>query len=136
MATRTAEGEPEADAEVAVSIRHRPAHTLVALRGEIDIATAPALRERLFDLLHPGMKLLILDLSEVSFCAAAGLAVMIGTQRRATPLGITLHLIAPQPQTAQLLHITGLDRSLTIHPTLPDSLAFPPSTGGVMECRP
>lgn len=112
-------------ADIGLSAFHRPAHTLVRLRGDLDIATAPALRERLLALLmlHPGMKALILDLSAVSFCDASGLAVLIGTHRRAALLGITLHLAAPRSRVAELLHLTGLDRSLTIHPTLPDALA-------------
>jgi anti-anti-sigma factor len=105
--------------EVAVSVLHRPANTVVALRGDIDIATAPALRERLFGLLRPGMRLLILDLSGVPFCGAAGLAVLIGTRRRAISLGITVHLSALRPQTAKVMRITGLDRSFTIHPAHP-----------------
>jgi anti-anti-sigma factor len=106
--------------------RRRPGHTIVALRGDLDIATAPALRKHLIGTLHdstPSARLLILDLSEVAFCDAAGLAVLIGTQRRAHGLGITVRLVAPQPQVVKLLHITGLDRVLTIDHTLPDALA-------------
>jgi anti-anti-sigma factor len=122
MTALTVHTHPRA-ADVALSIRHHPTHTLVALRGEIDIVTAPTLRERLRGLLRSGMKLLVLDLAEVSFCDATGLAVMIGTQRRATSLGITLRLVSPRPQITAVLRITGLDRSLHIHRTLSDALA-------------
>jgi anti-anti-sigma factor len=81
------------------------------------------LRERLTVLLQPGMGLLIFDLSDVSFCDAAGLAVLIGTQRRATAIGIALCLAAPRPQVTNILHVTGLDRALTIHPTRAAALA-------------
>jgi anti-anti-sigma factor len=112
-------------ADISLSALHHPTHTLVRLRGDLDIAAAPALRQRLLVLLllHPGMKVLMLDLSAVSFCDASGLAVLIGTHRRATQLGITLHLAAPHPHITKLIHLTGLDRNLTIHPTLPDALA-------------
>ncbi|SEG24810.1 anti-anti-sigma factor [Thermomonospora echinospora] len=105
----------------------RPEHTLVALHGELDLATTAVLRERLLATLHHGTRLLIIDLSGVSFCDAAGLTVLLGTQRRAAGLGITLSLAAPNPQVAKLLRITGLDRSLTVHPTLHDALASPPT---------
>ncbi|GAA2636992.1 STAS domain-containing protein [Actinomadura fulvescens] len=104
-----------APAEVAMPTRRRPGHTIVALHGELDIAAAPALREHLVGALGHSPRLLTLDLSEVSFCDAAGLAVLIGTQRRATALGITLHLAAPNPQVTKLLRVTGLDRVLTVH---------------------
>ncbi|MEV3924895.1 STAS domain-containing protein [Actinomadura coerulea] len=89
---------------------------ILALRGDLDMASAPALGEHLLAALPPGPRLLILDLSEVSFCDAAGLTMLIGVQRRAAGLGITLHLSAPRPQVAKLLRITGLDRGLNNPP--------------------
>ncbi|MEV0230773.1 STAS domain-containing protein [Nonomuraea sp. NPDC050786] len=88
------------------------APTTVRLTGEIDICTSPALRSRLLGTLKCSTSLLILDLSAVSFCDAAGLAVLVGTQRSARTMGITLALAAPRPAMSKLLHITGLDRSL------------------------
>ncbi|XVQ11597.1 STAS domain-containing protein [Spirillospora sp. CA-255316] len=92
----------------------RPGHTIVALHGELDIASAPALREHLLGTLQHSARLLILDLGEVSFCDATGLAVLIGLQRRATGLGVTLQLANVRPQVAKLLRITGLNRSLSV----------------------
>ena len=99
------------------------ARTIVRLRGALDVAAATALRERLFGVLHPGMTLLVLDLSRVPSCDPAGLAVLIGTQRRARLLGIVMRVAAPSLPVAQLLRLTGLDRSLTICPDLRGALA-------------
>jgi anti-anti-sigma factor len=96
---------------------------VVRLRGALDTAAAPALRERVIGLLHPGMRLLVLDLSRVPSCDPAGLAVLIGTQRRARPLGIVVLLAAPSLPVARLLRLTGLDRSFTICPDLRGALA-------------
>ena len=116
MTAPTAARRLPAPAEVDMPTHARPGHTILALHGDLDIAAAPALREHLLNALHHSARLLTLDLGAVSFCDAAGLAVLIGAQRRATALGITLRLTAPRPQIAELLHITGLDRSLTTHP--------------------
>jgi anti-anti-sigma factor len=97
--------------------------TIVRLRGALDFDAAPALRERLIDVLHRGAGLLVLDLSGVLSCDASGLAVLIGTQRRARLLGIMVRLAAPSPPIAKLLRSTGLDRSFTICPDLPGALA-------------
>jgi anti-anti-sigma factor len=99
------------------------ARTIVRLRGALDFAAAPALRERLIGLLHPGTRLLVLDLSRVSSCEPAGLAVLVGTQRRARLLGIVVRLVAPSLPVAKLLRLTGLDRSLTICADLRGALA-------------
>jgi anti-anti-sigma factor len=112
-------------AQASLSVLSRPACTIARLEGELDIATVPALRERLLGLLGllgPGVRLLIIDLSGVSFCDVAGLAVLIGTQRRATVLGIAVRLADPRPQVAKLLRITGLDHRFTICATLAATL--------------
>src|SRR6185312_10818161 len=83
----------------------------------------PALRERLTGMLHPGTQLLILDLSRVSSCDPAGLAVLVGAQRRARPLGIVVRLVAPSLPVSKRLRLTGLDRKLTICPNLAAALA-------------
>jgi anti-anti-sigma factor len=101
----------------------RGARTVVRLRGALDVAGAPALRERLIGLLNPGMRLVVLDLSRVSSCDAAGLAVLVGTQRRAGLLGIVVRLAAPSLPVATLLRLTGLERNLTICPDLSSALA-------------
>jgi anti-anti-sigma factor len=99
------------------------ARTIVRLGGVLDFAAAPALRERLIGMLHPGTRLLVLDLSRVPSCDPAGLAVLIGIQRRARQLGIVVCLAAPSLPVAHLLRLTGLDRSLTICPDLRGALA-------------
>ncbi|MER6950494.1 STAS domain-containing protein [Nonomuraea sp. NPDC000554] len=90
------------------------APTTVYLSGEIDIFSTKALRQSLLDLLRSSTSTFILDLSEVSFCDASGLAVLVGVQHRARAQGITLALAAPRPFMIRLLHMTGLDRSLPI----------------------
>jgi anti-anti-sigma factor len=109
-------------AQASLAVLSRPACTIASLEGELDIATVPELRERLLGVLGPGVRLLIIDLSGVSFCDVAGLAVLIGTQRRATARGVVIRLAAPRPQVLKLLRITGLDRRLTICATLADAL--------------
>jgi STAS domain-containing protein/XFP-like protein len=58
-------------AELELSVVRRLTHKGVGLRGEIDVATAPGLRDRLLTLLRCGMGPIILDLSEVLFCDAS-----------------------------------------------------------------
>ena len=91
--------------------------TVVKLTGGLDLSTAPAIREQLIDVLHRGTGLLILDLSNVLSCDTAGLAVLIGTQRRARLLGTNMRLLAPSLPVTKVLRSTGLDRSFSIHAT-------------------
>ena len=92
--------------------------TIAELAGELDIASAPALRDQLLGLLRPSSSRLVIDLSRVSFCDASGLAVLVNTARRARLLGGSLHLAAVSPQAGRVLEITGLHRHLTSFPTV------------------
>ena len=92
--------------------------TVAELTGELDIASAPALREQLLSLLRPGASSLVVDMSKVSFADASGLAVLVSAARHARQLGGCLRLAAVAPPTAQVLRITGLDRNLAIFPTV------------------
>lgn len=91
------------------------------------IASAPDLREQLLGLLRPGSSRLVIDMSKVSFCDARGLAVLVGTGRRARVLGGFLRLAAVSPQADRILRITGLHWHLPIFPTV-SAATSPPGT--------
>jgi anti-sigma B factor antagonist len=121
-AVDAAMGPAQVQAEMSLSVLSRPAVTIARLEGELDIATTPALRERLLSVVGPGVRLLVIDLSGVSFCDVSTLAVLVATQHRARGLGITVRLAAPRSQMAKLLRVTGLDQCFTICATLDDAL--------------
>jgi anti-anti-sigma factor len=103
---------------------------IIRLDGALDLVAARALRERLLGVLHRGTSLLILDLSRVLSCDMSGLAVLIGTQRRARLLGTVMRVAAPSPPVAKVLRSTGLDRSFTIYRDLSGALAGERGAGG------
>jgi anti-anti-sigma factor len=121
-AVDAARGPAQVPGEASLSVLSQPGCTIATLEGDVDIATVGALRERLLGVLSAGARLLVIDVSGVSFCDVAGLAMLIGVQRRARGRGITVRLAAPRPQMAKLLRVTGLDRSFTIGATLDDAL--------------
>jgi anti-anti-sigma factor len=104
--------------------------TIAELSGELDLASARALREQLLGLLRPGSSRLVIDLSKVSYCDARGLAVLIGTGRRARLLGGFLRLAAVSPQVDHMLHITGLHQHLGVFPTVQAATASPHGARG------
>ncbi|SEH03113.1 anti-anti-sigma factor [Nonomuraea solani] len=90
------------------------APTLVHLSGDIDIFTTARLRRRLLNALNTSTGLLVLDLSQVAFCGAGGLGVLIGVRQRAEARGITLALTGVPPRIARLLQATGLDQRFAV----------------------
>jgi anti-anti-sigma factor len=98
--------------------RRPSGHTIIAIRGDLDMATTAALRGRILTILANATTPVIVDLSAVSFCDASGLALLVGARRRARLHGLTLTLAAPRPHVTKLLRITGLDNAFAVHPTL------------------
>jgi anti-sigma B factor antagonist len=101
----------------------RDGPVIVTLKGELDIVSAPAVRERLLSLLSPDASRLVIDMSAIRYADASGLAVLVSTQRRAVLLGGTLRLAALQPEVARLLTVTGLSRQLAAYPTVQAAMA-------------
>jgi anti-sigma B factor antagonist len=119
----TAAHAVQAATEISVTALRPAGSTIAGLHGVLDVTAAPALRESLFGMLSPGVRELTVDLSEVTSCDVAVLAVLIGTQRRARARGITMRLADPGRQVAELLRVTGLDRSLTVSAAMADGLS-------------
>ena len=107
------------------SARTEGGYTIAALSGELDVACTPVLREQLLSVLRPRASRLVVDLSEVSFCDASGLAVLIGTGRRARLLGGVLRLAAPAHAVTAALRLSGLLRQFDIFPTVLAATAQP-----------
>jgi anti-anti-sigma factor len=111
---------------LSLSTRTERAHVIATLSGELDIASAPVLREQLLGLLRPAASRLILDLSAVSYADASGLAVLVGTKRRAGLLGGSLRLAAPAPAVTRVLSLTGTNRQFDIFPTVQAAITSSP----------
>lgn len=86
--------------------------THIALRGELDVSSAPALRARIRSALAAGDRTVVLDLSMVPFIDAVALGVLVGGWRRARDAGGDLALAAVTDPVRQVLEMTGLTQLL------------------------
>ena len=80
---------------------------LIALAGEIDLATAPLLRTALEQCLRDGMSTVDIDLTAVTFCDCYGLGVLLDVAQHAFAAGGALRLRHPSAAVARLLTLTG-----------------------------
>ncbi len=83
---------------------------VVAPRGELDLATADQLSERLAE--HEGAALLVLDLRGLTFMDSSGVALVLEHQRRAEAAGKDFRLVAGVGEVQRLFEVTGLVRHL------------------------
>jgi anti-sigma B factor antagonist len=104
-----------------IQVRRDRGYTIVAVTGEVDIATVTRLRERLFELAASG-RTLVVDLDQVSFIDSAGLAALVGTARRTAAHGASLQVVCTRPRIRQLFRLTGLDAQVPLARTLDRAL--------------
>ena len=88
---------------------------VVAVEGELDLFTAPFLRDEVRDAIKQDGAWLVLDLQQLSFMDSSGLSVLIEAWRLATSEGGGVSLAAPQAPVARILRTTGLDRRIKVY---------------------
>jgi anti-sigma B factor antagonist len=89
-------------------------HVTLRLAGEVDLSTAPDVREACLNALHQYGPNLRLDLSRVEFLDSTGLEVLLATRRRANLAGGQLELIDPTHAVLRVLEVTGVARLFEI----------------------
>jgi anti-sigma B factor antagonist len=102
--------------------------TVVAVGGEIDVASAPQLRDCLNQTIDAGNRQLVVDLRRVSFMDSVGLGVLVGALRRLRGHhdGLIRLICAPNGLVVRILRLTGLDRVFPLHASLADALGGAP----------
>lgn len=108
--------EPATDLALTVGIRREPTYVLVTVAGQVDIATAPDLGERLSALVAEGSAVVV-DLDQVSFIDAAGLGVLARVARQAAARRSSLHVVCGQPRTRRLLRLTVVGATVPLSAT-------------------
>lgn len=96
--------------------------------GEIDLYTAPQLRDELLGALEDGARRLVIDMSKVEFCDSTGISVLLSAMKRFREKDGDLELVAPKPAVTKVLEVTGLHEVFTVHSDL-DVLPVTAGTG-------
>jgi anti-sigma B factor antagonist len=112
-----------AEADLLVDTTDRDGWTVVQVAGEVDLYTAPKLKERLGELTTGGHIRLVVDLRGVEFLDSTGLGVLIGALKRCREKGGSLVLAGAREPVRKVLGITGLDRVFTVRETVEDAVS-------------
>jgi len=96
---------------------------VVNVEGEIDIYTAPQLRELLIDLAGKGSYQLVVNLEKVGFLDSTGLGVLVGGLQRVRPHDGSLDLVCTQERILKIFKITGLTKVFGIYQTVDQAIA-------------
>ena len=96
---------------------------VIDVQGEIDIYTAPRLRELLIDLVSTHNYQLVVNLDEVGFLDSTGLGVLIGGLKRVRAHDGSLDLVCTQQPILKILKVTGLTEVFGIYETVDQAIA-------------
>lgn len=91
---------------------------VLSVRGEIDLSTAPELREHLLMLASNEPSVVIVDLSDVTFLDSTALGVLVSGLKRLRSEGGDLRLVVNRPNLLKVFEITGLTDLFSMHETL------------------
>jgi anti-sigma B factor antagonist len=99
--------------------------SILTLRGEIDVYTAPRLRQAIIELVEGGERNIVVDMEKVDFLDSTGLGVLVGGLKRVKTREGNLSLVASQEKILKIFEITGLDKVFPIAGTVEEALARP-----------
>jgi anti-sigma B factor antagonist len=100
-----------------------PGFTVIEVGGEIDVYTAPKLREKLISLVEAGSYQLIVNMEGVEFLDSTGLGVLVGGLKRVRAQDGWIDLICTQSRILRIFKITGLNKVFNIYDTVPEAIA-------------
>jgi anti-sigma B factor antagonist len=89
--------------------------TVVTVGGEIDVYTAPKLRDKITELVNSGHHALVIDMEKVEFLDSTGLGVLVGGLKKVRAQEGSMELICSQDRLLKIFRITGLSKVFTIH---------------------
>jgi anti-sigma B factor antagonist len=109
--------------DLAISSRSVGNYSVVAVEGEVDVYSAPALDEVLSGLIAEGNTRLIIDLTEVGFLDSTGLGVLVKALKRVREADGSLAVVTASERVLKVFRITGLDVVMSLVPSVDQALA-------------
>lgn len=96
----------------------------LTLSGEVDVYTAPRLKEALIEEIESGCANILVDLEGVGFIDSSGLGVLVGGLRRVKEREGIIRLVCTKDSILKIFRITGLDKVFPIYDSLEEARQF------------
>jgi anti-sigma B factor antagonist len=109
--------------DLRIDVREQDGWSVVDVAGEIDVATAPRLREQVISLIGDGRYRIVVDMAGVDFIDSTGLGVLISGLKRTRTHDGDFVLVCTEPRILKVFEITGLTAVFSVHDTVEDAVA-------------
>lgn len=108
-----------------VNVNETPGAAVISVAGELDISTAPELRDAISTAIGNGARQVVVDLDGLRFMDSAGLNVFVGAVRQLGSDG-SLRVVAGRSHTRKVFTISGLDRLIPLYDSLGEACGDAP----------
>ncbi|MDZ4063873.1 MAG: STAS domain-containing protein [Coriobacteriia bacterium] len=110
--------------ELDITVTRDGGTCVMTLEGEVDVYTAPRLKESLIESMESGCANVLVDLEGVGFIDSSGLGVLVGGLRRAKENSGTIRLVCTRDNILKIFRITGLDKAFPIFSKVAEAREF------------
>jgi len=97
--------------------------SVVQVKGELDLTTAPRLKWMLHDLIEAGRTTHVVDLNETTFMDSTALGVLVAVNRSLGE-GMQLVIVCARSNVLKIFELSGMDGVFTIVPTRDEALQY------------
>lgn len=103
-------------------VRREAGVTVIEAAGDLDVASAPELRNLLSQEIDAGHTRLVVDLSEVPFVDSTGLGTLVAIMRQASQAGGALKLASPRDTVSRVLTLTRMREFFDVSNSVAESV--------------
>src|ERR1700759_5030092 len=105
---------PSVKNQFQVEVRRNGAAAVVAVSGELDLASGPELEAELDQLTGPEVQPVVIDLRALDFMDSTGLSILVRAHQRLAGEGCEMGLVKGSQQVQRLLDLTGVAERLRL----------------------
>jgi anti-sigma B factor antagonist len=106
-----------------VEVRTDDGAAVIAVSGELDLASGPELEAELDQFRGPDTRLVVIDLRQLEFMDSTGLSILVRAHQRLAAEGCEVGLVRGSQQVQRLLDLTGVAERLRLVDAPEDLLA-------------
>ncbi len=105
---------------LSIGVEQGPSGPVLSVRGEVDTVTAPQLQVSVEQAMPSAGRVLVVDLSGVSFLSSAGLSVLVQAHQQADEAGCAVRIVT-NANTARVFQLTGLTETLRLYESVDEA---------------
>jgi anti-sigma B factor antagonist/stage II sporulation protein AA (anti-sigma F factor antagonist) len=96
---------------------------ILHISGRLDAVSSPAVEKKVFESIHAGQHLLLINFAEVSYLSSAGMRMLLATAKRLKTLSGKMVVCCVPSNVMDVLKMSGFDHVLDLAPTEEEALA-------------